>query len=80
MSEQQRTCGQCQHWHKLPANPQDLRQVLGQCLESPPVPLAIVMAPGAVQISVAYPTLPPVFPACGRFKAVEVLTNGRVTT
>ncbi len=72
MSNQQpetvRTCGECAHWRRQPADPLDLAlPVLGSCVGAPPQ-LVAVPAPGKVVLRVLYPTLPPDFAACGVFK------------
>jgi hypothetical protein len=57
-------CGDCRHWHKLPADPRNLaRPPEGHCREGPPVPLLV----GPGQYAWVWPQLPPQYPACGRF-------------
>lgn len=74
------TCGECRHWHRQPPNPQNLKEVLGQCRFMPPIPQALTAQNGP-QVGVvgfinAWPSMPPQHPICGQFVAKVALTIG----
>jgi hypothetical protein len=70
-----RTCGDCQHWRRLPSNPGELGAVRGECRESPPAGTAIIAAAGGgfkhVGWIAGYPPIAPDFPACSHFQQKE---------
>jgi hypothetical protein len=66
-SEQGKTCGTCKHWIRLPGMTEDGRvnpHVRGDCRRLPPQ-FGIQMIGNRLAQSLAYPALPPNFPACG---------------
>lgn len=68
MSANAETCGTCQHWHALAANPLALNERRGECREGPPHVTTLPSERGPMAIS-NYPNLPAGFQACGRHKA-----------
>jgi len=65
-------CGQCRHWHKLPANPQALGVVNGECRFLPPFGTTLYRWLGnnaqIVGQTCQYPQLPPDYIACSQFE------------
>lgn len=80
------TCKDCQHWHKLPRDPNNLAAPrMGECREGPPpafgLPVVNQFGQQAIQWHIEYTKLPEQFTACGRFKtAFGVVENGQLAT
>lgn len=71
------TCGQCQHFHKLPRNPDMSIPQMGECREQ--LRAALVQSPNGPMWIVGYPSVPDGFAACGRFSLPLVkLRNGAI--
>lgn len=74
----QRTCGACRHWHKFPANADNLGAKLGECRESPPGIEIVVVANAqgiphrVAQMLPEYPIMPDGFRACSRYNEVAL--------
>lgn len=76
LAEHKRTCCECRHWSRLPANPNNLRENRGECREGPPHATAVIgQGPNGIQPigqMVEYPKTTPEWPACGHFTPVTV--------
>lgn len=60
-------CGTCKHWRKREANPHNISDVRGDCMEGPPGVTTIIAPNGQiVGTAVSYPNMPPGFPACDK--------------
>lgn len=74
-----RTCGTCRHWHRLPKDPMNLgAPESGQCRAVPPsAQLFVDQAGQPLAIVANYPGMPGDFPACGLHQG-RLELNGRL--
>ncbi len=82
----ERSCQECLHWHKMPADPHNLSgEAKGQCRQQLHV-IAVPSGPTTLDLMPCYALTPATFPACGQFTTQDEfnlaklsLTRGIVT-
>ena len=66
-----KTCKHCQHFFRHPVDPHNLGAPRGgECREQ--VHVIVLPAPAGVRVAGCYAPLPEDFPACGRFRPLNI--------